>query len=43
VYAEKISGARSDRPGLAKVLRRLAPGDVLMVVRLDADRARRIG
>jgi len=35
VYAEKISGARTDRPELAKVLRRLGPADVLMVVRLD--------
>ena len=35
VYAEKASGARSDRPELAKVLRRLEPGDVLMVTRLD--------
>ena len=35
VYAEKISGAHSDRPELAKVLRRLQTGDVLMVARLD--------
>jgi DNA invertase Pin-like site-specific DNA recombinase len=35
VYSEKISGARSDRPELAKLIRRLAPGDVLMVTRLD--------
>jgi DNA invertase Pin-like site-specific DNA recombinase len=35
VYAEKVSGARTDRPQLAKVLKRLAPGDVLMVTRLD--------
>jgi DNA invertase Pin-like site-specific DNA recombinase len=35
VYAEKISGARSDRPELAKVLRRLDTGDVLIVTRLD--------
>src|SRR5215471_9842446 len=35
VYAEKISGAHSDRPELAKVLRRLQTGDVLMVTRLD--------
>jgi DNA invertase Pin-like site-specific DNA recombinase len=34
-YAEKISGARSDRPELAKVLKRLESGDVLMVTRLD--------
>jgi hypothetical protein len=31
VYAEKVSGARSERPELAKVLKRLEPGDVLMV------------
>ena len=35
VYAEKASGARTDRPELAKVLRRLEPRDVLMVTRLD--------
>src|SRR6185436_1281178 len=34
-YAEKISGARSDRPELAKVLKRLDTGDVLVVTRLD--------
>src|SRR3974390_1960685 len=35
VYSEKVSGARSDRPELAKLLRRLDEGDVLMVTRLD--------
>jgi len=35
VYAEKVSGAHTDRPELAKVLKRLRPGDVLMVVRLN--------
>jgi DNA invertase Pin-like site-specific DNA recombinase len=35
VYAEKISGARSNRPELAKVLKRLDAGDVLIVTRLD--------
>ena len=35
VYAEKISGARSDRPELGKVLKRLDTGDVLIVTRLD--------
>jgi DNA invertase Pin-like site-specific DNA recombinase len=29
LYAEKISGARSDRPELAKLLKRLETGDVL--------------
>ena len=35
VYGEKQSGAKTDRPELAKLLRRLEPGDVLMVTRLD--------
>ncbi len=35
VYAEKISGARSIRQELAKVLKRLDTGDVLIVTRLD--------
>jgi DNA invertase Pin-like site-specific DNA recombinase len=35
VYAEKISGARRNRPELAKVLKRLDMGDVLVVTRLD--------
>jgi resolvase-like protein len=35
MYAEKVSGARTDRPELANVLKRLRAGDVLMVVRLD--------
>src|SRR5436190_9742336 len=35
IYAEKISGARSNRPELAKVLKRLTAGDVLIVTRLD--------
>ena len=35
VYAEKMSGARTDRPELAKLLKRLDAGDVLMVTRLD--------
>ena len=35
VYAEKMSGARTDRPELAKILKRLDTGDVLMVTRLD--------
>jgi DNA invertase Pin-like site-specific DNA recombinase len=33
--AKKQSGAKTDRPELAKLLRRLEPGDVLMVTRLD--------
>jgi DNA invertase Pin-like site-specific DNA recombinase len=35
VFAEKISGARTNRPELAKVLKRLDTGDVLIVTRLD--------
>jgi DNA invertase Pin-like site-specific DNA recombinase len=35
VYSEKVSGARTDRVELAKLLKRLEPGDVLMVTRLD--------
>jgi DNA invertase Pin-like site-specific DNA recombinase len=35
VFGEKVSGARSDRPELAKLLKRLRPGDVVMVTRLD--------
>jgi len=35
VYREKASGARGDRAKLAKVVRRLEPGDVLVVTRLD--------
>jgi DNA invertase Pin-like site-specific DNA recombinase len=34
VYREKASGAKSDRPELAKLLRRLDKGDVVMVTRL---------
>jgi DNA invertase Pin-like site-specific DNA recombinase len=35
VYAERMSGARTDRPELAKVIKRLDAGDVLLVTRLD--------
>jgi DNA invertase Pin-like site-specific DNA recombinase len=35
VFAEKISGARSDRPQLAKAIAALGAGDVLVVTRLD--------
>src|SRR5690349_9275996 len=35
IYAEKISGARSDRPQLAKMLRALEEGDTVVVTRLD--------
>jgi DNA invertase Pin-like site-specific DNA recombinase len=35
IFAEKVSGAKADRPELTKLLRRLEPGDLLMVTRLD--------
>jgi DNA invertase Pin-like site-specific DNA recombinase len=35
VFKEKVSGAKTDRAELAKVIRRLEPGDVLVVTRLD--------
>lgn len=35
VYREKISGARADRPQLAKLMRSLKPGDVVAVTKLD--------
>jgi len=35
VFKEKVSGAKTDRPELAKVIRRLEPGDLLVVTRLD--------
>jgi DNA invertase Pin-like site-specific DNA recombinase len=35
VFKEKASGARSDRPELAKAVARLDAGDVLVVHRLD--------
>ena len=35
VFREKISGARPDRPELSRLLRKLAPGDRVLVTRLD--------
>ena len=35
IFREKISGARSDRPELAKLMKTIARGDVLIVTRLD--------
>jgi len=35
IYLDKISGVKSERPGLSKCLEVLAPGDTLIVWRLD--------
>ena len=35
MFKEKVSGVKTDRAELAKVIRRLEPGDVLVVTRLD--------
>jgi len=35
VYSEKVSGAKTDRAELRKLLKRLESGDVLIVTRLD--------
>jgi DNA invertase Pin-like site-specific DNA recombinase len=35
IYREKISGARSDRPELGRLIKALDDGDVLLVTRLD--------
>jgi DNA invertase Pin-like site-specific DNA recombinase len=35
VYREKVTGAHANRAELMKVIRRLEPGDVLLVCRLD--------
>src|SRR5271156_6708484 len=35
VYAEKVSGARTDRIELAKLMRRIDTGDLMIVTRLD--------
>src|SRR5947207_360230 len=35
VFKEKLSGAKTDRPELAKAIGRLEPGDVVVVTRLD--------
>src|SRR6201987_710150 len=35
IYREKISGARSDRPQLAKMMAALQPGDIVLVTKLD--------
>jgi hypothetical protein len=35
VFKEKVSGAKTDRAEVAKLIGKLAPGDVLVVTRLD--------
>jgi DNA invertase Pin-like site-specific DNA recombinase len=35
VFKEKVSGARADRPQLAKLMASLKPGDVVLVTKLD--------
>jgi DNA invertase Pin-like site-specific DNA recombinase len=35
VFREKVSGARADRPELARLMRSLSAGDVVLVTRLD--------
>jgi len=35
IFSEKASGARGDRVELMKVMKRIGPGDVLVVTRLD--------
>jgi DNA invertase Pin-like site-specific DNA recombinase len=35
VFKEKVSGAKTDRAELAKLLRRIEAGDVLIITRLD--------
>src|SRR6516225_11025413 len=35
IYREKVTGARADRRQLLDMLKRLAPGDVVTVTRID--------
>ena len=35
IYREKVTGARADRRELNKLLRKLAPGDIVIVTRID--------
>src|SRR3954451_6734939 len=35
IFREKVSGARADRPELARLMRTLSAGDFVLVTRLD--------
>ena len=35
IFREKVSGARADRPELARLLRKIGPGDIVLITRLD--------
>jgi DNA invertase Pin-like site-specific DNA recombinase len=35
IYREKVSGIRADRPELAKLMAKIAPGDIVVVTKLD--------
>ncbi len=35
IYREKISGVRADRPQLGKLMAQIAPGDIVLVTKLD--------
>src|SRR5918911_1204304 len=35
IFREKVSGARADRPELARLMRALSAGDIVLVTRLD--------
>ena len=35
IYREKVSGVRTDRPQLAKLMAQIGPGDIVVVTKLD--------